>query len=291
MFPVPKVRADYDELAQIAQVFRQHADNSRQTLQGLTRSKGVLERGGWNSRGAQKLYEEMNGSPTGSGLGPGSSSSGNGGGGGSMSSGGSGNGNDPNGRGDPALGSDRLRQVRTLADRYHQFVQANRLAIQNVLASNVNQYNSNPLMGATLHQLLVNMRQQLEQLWTAYDTGMEAAGAALGPSDGEAAIAEIMHEEWQALHAYHDTIDNFLDDLADFFQPYQQWVNAHPDNPMNRPVGGSIFPQYPAQIQPGDMPVAQSIQAAEFLLNYQAPIGAGRQPPHPGGDPSGRRRF
>jgi WXG100 family type VII secretion target len=54
-----KVRADYDELAEIAETFQHQAETTRQTYRQLNRDKADLEGGAWIGQGAQKLYNEM----------------------------------------------------------------------------------------------------------------------------------------------------------------------------------------------------------------------------------------
>jgi WXG100 family type VII secretion target len=56
----PKVRGDYEALAQIAQTFGQAADQSRQTLQNLQSQMNTLQQGDWVGKSADKFYAEMN---------------------------------------------------------------------------------------------------------------------------------------------------------------------------------------------------------------------------------------
>jgi WXG100 family type VII secretion target len=55
-----KVRTDYEILRQIAQVFGQQADATRQTLQQIKQDMGVLQQGDWVGKSADKFYAEMN---------------------------------------------------------------------------------------------------------------------------------------------------------------------------------------------------------------------------------------
>lgn len=57
--PVPIVRADYDELARIATLFRRQAGQSQRLLSNLTRNLQSLEGGDWVGRGADAFYREM----------------------------------------------------------------------------------------------------------------------------------------------------------------------------------------------------------------------------------------
>jgi WXG100 family type VII secretion target len=55
------VRADYDQLTQMASAFTQQADQARQMLQQLSKQSEALQRGDWLGQGAQAFYAEMNG--------------------------------------------------------------------------------------------------------------------------------------------------------------------------------------------------------------------------------------
>lgn len=57
---VDKVRADYEQLTQIAQAFGQLAEALQQTLGRLEKDKGVLEGGKWKGKGSAAFYREMN---------------------------------------------------------------------------------------------------------------------------------------------------------------------------------------------------------------------------------------
>jgi WXG100 family type VII secretion target len=54
------VRADYDQLAQMASAFAQQAALARQMLQQLSKQSEVLQGGDWLGQGAQAFYSEMN---------------------------------------------------------------------------------------------------------------------------------------------------------------------------------------------------------------------------------------
>jgi WXG100 family type VII secretion target len=54
-----KVRADYDSLKQIAQVFSQQAQATQQTLQQMKQDLDLLQQGDWVGKSADKLYAEM----------------------------------------------------------------------------------------------------------------------------------------------------------------------------------------------------------------------------------------
>ncbi len=56
-----RVRADYEQLAEIAESFGGQADCIRSLLQALNCQKQVLESGDWVGKGADKFYAEMNG--------------------------------------------------------------------------------------------------------------------------------------------------------------------------------------------------------------------------------------
>lgn len=57
--PAPVIRADYEQLAQIAVVYRQQGDAAGKTLQRLTRTKETLRSGEWVGQGATKFYRDM----------------------------------------------------------------------------------------------------------------------------------------------------------------------------------------------------------------------------------------
>jgi WXG100 family type VII secretion target len=54
-----KVRADYENLARIAQAFSQQADCARQLLGALQKDVATLQGGDWVGKGADKFYAEM----------------------------------------------------------------------------------------------------------------------------------------------------------------------------------------------------------------------------------------
>jgi WXG100 family type VII secretion target len=60
--PAAKVRADYEQLAEIARRFGGQADSTQVMLQSLKRQMQVLEGGDWVGRSADKFYAEMNSS-------------------------------------------------------------------------------------------------------------------------------------------------------------------------------------------------------------------------------------
>src|SRR3972149_5473680 len=54
-----RVRADHEQLTQIAQRFGSESERTRATLQTLQSKKAILEGGDWIGRGATKFYTEM----------------------------------------------------------------------------------------------------------------------------------------------------------------------------------------------------------------------------------------
>jgi WXG100 family type VII secretion target len=58
----PRVRADYEILAQITQAFRVHASDCRKSLQRITQQMDTLQGGDWVGKGANAFYQEMNSS-------------------------------------------------------------------------------------------------------------------------------------------------------------------------------------------------------------------------------------
>lgn len=57
-----RVRANHDELKQIATSFGQEAEAAGRTLTALRRQKDVLQGGDWVGQAARRFYEEMDGS-------------------------------------------------------------------------------------------------------------------------------------------------------------------------------------------------------------------------------------
>src|SRR5574342_1200216 len=57
--PAPKIRADYEQLTQIAIAFARHAALTRQTLQHLRQQQDTLRGGDWQGEGAQAFQAEM----------------------------------------------------------------------------------------------------------------------------------------------------------------------------------------------------------------------------------------
>lgn len=60
--PAPRVRADFDQLQQIAQRFGQQSEKVQSLYKNLNQKKSVLEGGDWVSNAATKFYAEMNSS-------------------------------------------------------------------------------------------------------------------------------------------------------------------------------------------------------------------------------------
>src|SRR5512134_3710243 len=58
--PSGKVRADYEQLAQIARTFDQQAEAAQKVLGALQKDMGTLQGGRWVGQGAAKFYAEMN---------------------------------------------------------------------------------------------------------------------------------------------------------------------------------------------------------------------------------------
>lgn len=56
-----EIRADYDQLGQVAARFAQQADAIQQMIQRVRSSMDKLESGGWIGRGADAFFEEMHG--------------------------------------------------------------------------------------------------------------------------------------------------------------------------------------------------------------------------------------
>lgn len=141
--------------------------------------------------------------------------------------------------------------IQALIDRYRQ-------PVLNVLASNVNNYNNNHLMGATLFWLLSGIRSQLQQLWNQYENLVDQQMEPLLRLSESA--YETMDEEWDHNSDIHTQADHLLDELIDFFHPYATSVFQHQGNP---PVHG-LF-DWPAPIHLGDRSV-QEAMAAEGLI-------------------------
>jgi WXG100 family type VII secretion target len=59
---VPRIRADYDQLGQVAQRFGAASEAAGSTLQALQQNMQVLEGGDWAGQGARAFYQEMSSS-------------------------------------------------------------------------------------------------------------------------------------------------------------------------------------------------------------------------------------
>src|SRR6266508_4320089 len=57
--PAPKVRADYDQLSRITQLFEQEAESTERTLRDMMQRMQVLQGGDWIGEGARAFYSEM----------------------------------------------------------------------------------------------------------------------------------------------------------------------------------------------------------------------------------------
>lgn len=55
----PRIRADYDWLAQTAGIFQLEAEHARQSVDRLRRQMAVLQNGDWVGQGAAAFYQEM----------------------------------------------------------------------------------------------------------------------------------------------------------------------------------------------------------------------------------------
>lgn len=56
-----EIRADYEQLEQVANKFAQQQQEIQQMLQRVRASMSKLENGGWIGRGSQAFFSEMNG--------------------------------------------------------------------------------------------------------------------------------------------------------------------------------------------------------------------------------------
>lgn len=56
-----EIRADYQQLEQVARQFANQAQSVQQMLSKVKGSMGKLENGGWIGRGSQAFFSEMNG--------------------------------------------------------------------------------------------------------------------------------------------------------------------------------------------------------------------------------------
>jgi WXG100 family type VII secretion target len=55
-----RIEADYDQLEQIASRFGNQAQEMQQMMQNVRSSMGNLESGGWEGRGSEAFFAEMN---------------------------------------------------------------------------------------------------------------------------------------------------------------------------------------------------------------------------------------
>src|SRR5258708_35589609 len=54
-----KIRANYDQLKQVASTFAKNSDECKRTLQNIKGNKDTLSGGGWIGQGAPAFYKEM----------------------------------------------------------------------------------------------------------------------------------------------------------------------------------------------------------------------------------------
>ncbi len=59
MMPAPKIRGDYDLLAQISQIFARNSTETQGMINRLKQSFGALQGGDWVGKGANAFYREM----------------------------------------------------------------------------------------------------------------------------------------------------------------------------------------------------------------------------------------
>jgi len=57
--PAPRIRGDYDSLAQISQAFARRAADTQRTIQRIKRQINTLQGGDWIGKGAKAFYREM----------------------------------------------------------------------------------------------------------------------------------------------------------------------------------------------------------------------------------------
>ncbi len=55
----PRIRANYDELAEVANILTHQADETERLLQDVLRCVDALQNGGWVGGGADAFYAEM----------------------------------------------------------------------------------------------------------------------------------------------------------------------------------------------------------------------------------------
>lgn len=218
-------------------------------------------------------------------------------GGSGKDSGGDGNGEKEK-KSDQFVGLEHMKPAREAEEAYRAYFEENQARIQNVFNSRIGQYNANPLMGAALFQLFHAINQRRAALMQAYErAGDYAYHDALeeGASDeahasNEMAL-EVLGQEGQALRTLDGIAQEFLNALIDFFQPYQDFVHGHEDNPSNRPVGGSHFAPVPFAPYAAHLTVAEAMLAQQQIDARIILTNLGKPQPPPGGDASGRSRF
>lgn len=168
-----------------------------------------------------------------------------------------------------------------LSDRVDQYIATITTTLNGILGSNVNIYNGNPLMGSLVHASLTAMTRELENRFNVFDRAYEAIQERYGDIIYDAGADNVFDDELGQVADRHAAAVRELDTVAAFFDDYRQWVAAHPHNPMNMPVGGSLFRQYDSAIHPGDMTVRQSMEANDAIAAYNI-----RRWRHPVGPPS-----
>lgn len=149
-----------------------------------------------------------------------------------------------------------LQRVRTAAAQLSQFIQANTQVVQNVLNSNVQNYNNRPILGSTVYILLNDLSDNLDVHRTAYG---ETLRQVRNSYSSEHWILSILQPEDEELSNRYTNFYDRLAGLLVFFQPYKTFADSNPALAAD-PFQGGLFSQI-QQIYPGSGTVQQEMLA------------------------------
>jgi len=210
-----------------------------------------------------------------------------------------------------------FNQVQKSGNSVLQFIAQNTQTIQNVLNSDIASYNLNPVKGATVYHLLLQLLTDLNALWTTFDqqygqfdpdydhlnqplSEEESVKIALEElairqefiDAARDANEENIQEEYNQIGMNYQQATGVLTDLIAFFEPYAAFVagNAFLAHQTNALINQGILPTNVPPIYPGQGTVQQIMSAQNYQENLALAKITGRRVLPPGGDPSGRDR-
>lgn len=180
-------------------------------------------------------------------------------------------------RADPLPGLGIFTRVRRSWDAVERIIQTHTQPFTNVLNSNVNRYNDNWLMGATMYQLANTILTQLDTAWETYYDDYERGDDELMEMD-LFNLSALLTEEHQAYDQVYQQARTALFNIVAFFEEYQE---AFTQNGNQNYVPQHLF-DTGNQIHPADMTVQQAMQQENLGINLLILEAFGRSIPRPG---------